>query len=74
MLAPRIRAHFERAVELDADYLDARKRLVDFYTQAPGFMGGGLDKARAQVAEIERIDAHEGRVARELVEAAAAKQ
>jgi tetratricopeptide (TPR) repeat protein len=74
VLAPRIREHFERAVELDGDYLDARKRLVDFYTQAPAFMGGGFDKARAQVAEIERIDASEGRIARDRVEAAAAKE
>jgi len=73
VLAPRILGHFERAVELDEDYLDARKRLVDFYTRAPAFMGGGLDKARAQVAEIERLDAREARIARDLIEAAAAK-
>ena len=55
-LAKKIQHEFERAVQLDPDYLDARAGLLDFYRMAPGFMGGGMDKARAQAAEIRKRD------------------
>lgn len=59
-LAKKVQGAFERAVQLDPDYLDARDGLVDFYRMAPGFMGGGIDKARAQAVEIRRRDALRG--------------
>ena len=59
-LAKKTRAEFERAVELDPNYLDARFMLINFYLLAPGFMGGGDDKALAQAAEIRRRDSIEG--------------
>ena len=55
-LAKKVRQHFERAVALDPDYIQARLGLLDFYRMAPGFMGGGMDKARAQAAEIRKRD------------------
>jgi tetratricopeptide (TPR) repeat protein len=55
-LAKKVQHAFERAVQLDPDYLDARTGLLDFYRMAPGFMGGGMDKARAQAAEIRKRD------------------
>jgi tetratricopeptide (TPR) repeat protein len=66
MLAPKVKRELERAVALDPDYLDARDGLIEFYVQAPGFMGGSIDKARQQAAEIKRRDAYRGglRVAR----------
>lgn len=59
-LAKKVQRAFERAVQLEPDYLDARVGLLDFYRMAPGFMGGGMDKARAQAAEIRKRDALRG--------------
>ena len=54
-LAPKIRTHFERAVALDPSNVDARAYLVQFYLQAPGFMGGSQQKAWQQIGELRRI-------------------
>lgn len=62
-LAKKTQAAFERAVTLDPANLDARDDLILFYLQAPGFMGGSVDKAREQAAEIRKRDAFRGRVA-----------
>ncbi len=59
-LAKKTQADFERAVELDQNHLDARFMLINFYLLAPGFMGGGEDKALAQAAEIKKRDPLEG--------------
>lgn len=53
-LASKTRDEFEKAVALDPNHLDARQGLIQFYTMAPGFMGGSFDKAFAQVAEIRK--------------------
>lgn len=53
-IAPDLRDAFETALRLDPDLLDARQALVPFYLQAPAAMGGGVDKAKTQVAEILR--------------------
>ena len=55
-LAPDLRDAFERAIKLDPSLVEARTALIEFYLQAPGAMGGGIDKARAQVAAIARYD------------------
>jgi tetratricopeptide (TPR) repeat protein len=55
-LAGKTKDEFEKAVELDPNLLDARYGLVQFYTMAPGFMGGSYDKAFAQAAEIKKRD------------------
>ncbi len=55
-LGPKVRDEFEKAVQLDANYLDARFGLIDFYMLAPGIMGGGEDKAFAEAAEIKKRD------------------
>jgi tetratricopeptide (TPR) repeat protein len=47
-LAKKVRVSFERAVELDPKSWEARSDLADFYIEAPGVVGGGKDKARAQ--------------------------
>jgi tetratricopeptide (TPR) repeat protein len=54
-LARRVKTEFERAVELNPRNVEARNGLVQFYMFAPGFMGGGMDKAREQVAALEKI-------------------
>jgi tetratricopeptide (TPR) repeat protein len=61
-LARRVKAEFERAVALDPKMIDARQGLVDFYSMAPGFMGGSMDKAREQVAEITKLNTLRGHV------------
>ena len=55
-LAGKTKDEFEKAVELDPNLLDARYGLVQFYTMAPGIMGGSYDKAFAQVGEIKKRD------------------
>lgn len=62
-MARRIKAEFERAVALDPELLDARDGLISFYLQAPGFMGGSVEKAREQQREIARRDAYRGHLA-----------
>ncbi|HEV8629160.1 MAG TPA: tetratricopeptide repeat protein, partial [Thermoanaerobaculia bacterium] len=59
-LASHARQAYEQAVALDPGQLDARGDLVQFYLLAPGFMGGSIDKARAQAAEIQKRDAGRG--------------
>lgn len=55
-LASKTREEFEQAVALDPNHLEARFGLIQFYTVAPGFMGGSYDKAFAQAAEIRKHD------------------
>src|SRR5581483_11856331 len=55
-LAKKVRAEFERAVQLDGFNLDARTDLSEFYIEAPGFLGGGKDKARAQAEAVASFD------------------
>lgn len=45
--APRARQAFEKAVNLDPHNHEARNDLFDYYLNAPGMMGGGIDKAEA---------------------------
>lgn len=60
-LAKKTKAAFEKAVEVDPNFVEARFGLISYYLIAPGFMGGGVDKAEAQAAEImkrDRLDGH----------------
>lgn len=59
-LARRVKNEWERAIALDPKSLEPREQIIDFYLQAPGFMGGGVDKARAQQAEINRLNPYRG--------------
>lgn len=47
-LAGKTREELERAVQLNPNDVDARSDLAEFYFEAPGIVGGGQDKARAQ--------------------------
>jgi tetratricopeptide (TPR) repeat protein len=47
-LAKKVRSEFERAVEFDPSNWEAHTDLAEFYLEAPGIVGGGEDKARAQ--------------------------
>jgi tetratricopeptide (TPR) repeat protein len=56
-LARKIRANFEKAVEVDGNNIAARTDLAEFYIEAPGFMGGGTDRAAEQAQKIAPLDA-----------------
>ena len=66
-LAKKVRKEFERAVQLDGGSVSARSDLAEYYAEAPGFLGGGKDKARAQAEQIARIDAAAAHEIRALV-------
>ncbi|WP_348261134.1 hypothetical protein P8935_15140 [Telmatobacter sp. DSM 110680] len=55
-LAKRSRAEFEQAVSLDPRNGEAMADLGEFYTSAPGVVGGGVDKARGLVPSLEKVD------------------
>jgi len=44
----------KKAVELDGSNVAARSDLAEFYMEAPGIMGGGQDKSRAQADALMR--------------------
>jgi tetratricopeptide (TPR) repeat protein len=59
-LARRTKSHFEKAVALDPDYVDGREGLMEYYLQAPGFLGGSREKAKEQAAEITKRNPYRG--------------
>lgn len=60
MLASKARQAFERSVELNPKNSDALSDLFDYYLDAPGFLGGGYDKAQDVADKIAAIDPSEG--------------
>ena len=62
-LATRAKDHFEKAVELDPRNVAALSDLFEYYLQAPGFLGGGKEKAASLAARISQIDPAEGHFA-----------
>ncbi len=54
--ANKTRQHLERAVSLDERNIEALNDLFEYYLQAPGFLGGGLDKAQALIDKIAAVD------------------
>lgn len=52
----KVKAEFEKAIELDPLNLEARQDLAIMYRAAPGFLGGSNAKAAEQVAFIRRHD------------------
>lgn len=62
-LAKRLKAEFEKAVELDPTLVGPREGLIQFYLQAPGMMGGSVPKAREQAAEVARLNPLRGHFA-----------
>ncbi|GAB3730334.1 hypothetical protein GCM10028794_05550 [Silanimonas algicola] len=69
-MAPDLRDAFEAAVRLDGNLLDARSALIQFYLQAPGAIGGGVEKAQAQQAEIAKRNAARGHLAEATIQRA----
>ena len=59
---------FEKSVALNPANKEAEGDLLDFYLEAPGFAGGGIDKAEKIAAQIARIDPAEGHYAQAQIE------
>lgn len=61
--ASKARQYFELAVKLDPNNGEAQNDLFDYYLEAPGFLGGGFEKAEATARKIEVRDPAEGHFA-----------
>ena len=59
-LASKARQSFERAAQLDPNNLEAQSDLFEYYLEAPGFLGGGYDKAATVAEHISRLNSVEG--------------
>jgi len=55
-LAKRVRAEFEDAVRLKPGNGAALADLGQFYSEAPGVVGGGADKAEKVATQLEKVD------------------
>jgi tetratricopeptide (TPR) repeat protein len=55
-LAKKTHNCFEKAVDLDPRYVEARSDLSEYYIEAPGFLGGGIEKAAAQANTVDRLE------------------
>jgi Flp pilus assembly protein TadD len=62
--AVKARQQFERAVALEPGNKEALNDLFDYYLNAPGFLGGGTQKAENLVNQIAKLDEAEGFYAR----------
>lgn len=60
ILAPKIKKNYEKAVALDPQNLDAQWGLLEYYSQAPGFMGGSMEKATVTANTILEFNKKEG--------------
>jgi tetratricopeptide (TPR) repeat protein len=56
-LAKKVRIAFERAVQLNGSDIEAMSDLGEFYVEAPGMVGGGLDKAAALADRMQPLSA-----------------
>jgi tetratricopeptide (TPR) repeat protein len=54
--ANKTRAAFEKAAALDPSNMEALGDLFEYYLQAPGIVGGGVDKAEAVSARIGALN------------------
>ena len=63
MHASKARQYFEQAVALDPGNAEAMNDLFDYYLQAPGFLGGGYDKAEQIAKRIAARNEAEGHFA-----------
>jgi tetratricopeptide (TPR) repeat protein len=54
---------YDMAVKLDPTSADAAEARLEFFLNAPGIVGGGIDKARAEAARLATLDSYRGRMA-----------
>jgi tetratricopeptide (TPR) repeat protein len=58
--ASKARQYFEKSVQLNPMNLDAQSDLFEYYLEAPGFLGGGLEKAQGTAARMTEISQADG--------------
>lgn len=58
-----IKKHFETAVKLDPNHIEARWALVEFYIQLPGIIGGSERKSIKYANELQQISPVDGYLA-----------
>jgi tetratricopeptide (TPR) repeat protein len=63
-MAKRVVQEFETASRLSPEDMSIRFDLLEYYLQAPGMLGGGMDKAEAEARAIAGIDRQKGYAAR----------
>ncbi len=69
--ARKVKAEFLRAAELDPKHVEAQLGLVQFYLQAPGFMGGDVEEAKRVIDTLAKMDpvaGHRGRASLKFAE------
>jgi tetratricopeptide (TPR) repeat protein len=54
--ATKTRQSFEKALQLDPGNAEALGDLFDFYVEAPGIVGGGMDKAAGLFPQFAKYD------------------
>ena len=59
-LGKRVVAEFEQAAKLNPHSAEALMDLGEFYQQAPGIVGGGLDKAENIATQLDKLDSARG--------------
>lgn len=66
--ASKARQNLEKSVRLDPSNKDATGDLLDFYLDAPGFLGGGVQKAESLAQLIGKTDPAEQHYAEALID------
>jgi tetratricopeptide (TPR) repeat protein len=62
-IARRSGEAYNMAVKLDPTSIDAAEARLEFFLEAPGIVGGGIDKARAEAQRLTTLDAYRGGMA-----------
>ncbi|MFM9837325.1 MAG: tetratricopeptide repeat protein [Cyclobacteriaceae bacterium] len=60
MLAPKMKRAWENAIARDSKNIGARTSLIQYYTKAPGFMGGSIEKAKEVANQLVKLKPAEG--------------
>lgn len=60
ILAPKMKNAWEKAIALDSKNVNARLSLISYYTQAPAFMGGSLEKAKEMAKQVTALSPVQG--------------
>ena len=68
-LAKRTKKEFDRAVDLDPGNIEGRMGELQYYMQAPGFLGGSMEKAREQAAALDKVSKLRGAYATAILAA-----
>jgi tetratricopeptide (TPR) repeat protein len=60
LLAPKMKAAWEKSIALDPNRVGPRLSLVEYYLEAPSVVGGSEEKAEATARDIIRLNPVEG--------------